>query len=107
MRPLRSSTCLRTPQRARARARFSILMVTLSSFFLCSAAFCQTGGIRGRVTDAETDAQLPGANVIVRAVELGRSDSVETAGVRGAATDGEGRFAIDGLSAGSYTVRVS
>ncbi len=85
-------------------------LTSLFFFFLFGyLAFGQSGGIRGRVTDAETGASLPGANVIVRAADGSvRADSTEAAGgLRGAATDGEGRFLLDGLPAGGYTLRAS
>lgn len=76
--------------------------------FLESPAFGQTGGIRGEVRDAETGMSLAGANVIVRSAESGdRSNSTENGDVRGAAADGEGRFLIEGLPAGGYSIRIT
>jgi hypothetical protein len=91
---------------------FLYLVLIVTNLFLSTAglpAFAQSGGIRGRVTDAETGAPLPGANVLVRAAEGSvRADSTEAAGgMSGTAADGEGHFLIDHLPAGGYTLRVS
>jgi TonB-dependent SusC/RagA subfamily outer membrane receptor len=53
------------------------------------------GSISGTVTDAKSGEPLPGANV--RIEELSR----------GAATDEEGNYTIEGLENGAYTIKVS
>ncbi|MBL0174303.1 MAG: TonB-dependent receptor [Ignavibacteria bacterium] len=53
------------------------------------------GGIAGSVTDAETRAPLVGANVTLPRLQ------------RGATTDADGRFRIDGVPVGSHTARVT
>lgn len=67
-------------------------MRVLALLLLTSVASAQTGGLAGRVTDAETAIPLPGATVQV--------------GERGAVTDADGSFRLDGLSAGTTTVTV-
>ncbi|MEM9998814.1 MAG: TonB-dependent receptor [Bacteroidota bacterium] len=54
-----------------------------------------TGTIAGRVTDAVTGEALPGATVVVVGTTLG------------AATDAEGRYTIDEVSAGTRVLRAS
>lgn len=55
----------------------------------------QDGKIRGKVTDRETGLPLSGANVFIEGTAMG------------AATDVNGEYIILGLSAGTYTIRVS
>ena len=59
----------------------------------------QTASISGVVTDASDGAPLAGANVVLRA-----EGSPGVAG--GAATDLEGRYRIDGIAPGTYTLDV-
>ena len=54
-----------------------------------------TGSISGKVMDAETGEALPGATVLLKGTSLG------------AATDLNGRYIIQGVPAGSYTIRVT
>ena len=56
------------------------------------AAWAQTGTISGRVTDVATGEALPGVNVVIPNTTVG------------AATDGEGRYQLAGLQAGTYTL---
>ncbi len=58
-------------------------------------ALAQTGSISGVITDAETGSPLPGANVIIPALDIG------------AAADANGYYAIDEVPPGDYTLRVS
>ena len=91
------------------RPKFSptLLAFVFFVFIFGFLAFGQSGGIRGQVTDVETGLPLPGANVLVRPVESGRErDSMEYA-ARGAAADAEGRFLIERLDPGSYSLHVS
>ena len=71
----------------------------LSLFTLClifsATAFAQSGTITGTVTDESSGETLPSVNVYV--VEL----------QRGAATDSQGEFTIEGVEYGTYTVRAS
>lgn len=71
----------------------------LSLFMLClifsAPALAQTGTITGTVTDQSSGETLPSVNVYI--VEL----------QRGAATDAQGEFTIEGVEYGTYTVRAS
>jgi TonB-linked SusC/RagA family outer membrane protein len=71
----------------------------LSLFTLClifsATAFAQTGTITGAVTDESSGETLPSVNVYI--VEL----------QRGAATNAQGEFTIEGVEYGTYTVRAS
>ncbi|PAU94187.1 hypothetical protein CK503_08210 [Aliifodinibius salipaludis] len=71
----------------------------LSLFTLClifsATAFAQSGTITGTVTDESSGETLPSVNVYV--VEL----------QRGAATNAQGEFTIEGVEYGTYTVRAS
>lgn len=62
--------------------------------FMPAQAYAQTGQISGTVREA-AGAPLPGVNVVVDGTG------------RGAATDADGRFVIDRLEAGSYTLVAS
>ena len=67
----------------------SDLMKLYSAIFLIfSNLVAQGGAVSGRVTDSTNDSPLIGANVILEGTSLG------------AATDGEGRYKIEGLDAG-------
>ncbi|UCH62518.1 MAG: TonB-dependent receptor [Fidelibacterota bacterium] len=65
----------------------------------------ETGKIAGRVIDAETQAALGGANVIVSAVWID-DEEVELESSPGAATDMQGEYFVLNLRPGQYTVRV-
>ncbi|MEF8939080.1 MAG: TonB-dependent receptor [Salinivenus sp.] len=66
----------------------------LSALPLVGPAHAQsTGAVTGRVVDAEAGRPLPGVNVVVDGTG------------RGASTGPEGRFVVDGLDAGTYTLR--
>ncbi len=71
----------------------------LSLYTLClifsATAFAQSGTITGTVTDQSSGETLPSVNVYV--VEL----------QRGAATNAQGEFTIEGVDYGTYTVRAS
>ena len=58
-------------------------------------AFAQTGTVTGTVTDAETGETIPGANVALTEIN------------RGAATNVDGVYTINGVPVGTYTLRVS
>ncbi len=67
-----------------------IFIALISSY---SLVFCSAGSITGRVVDETTQEPLPQANVII----------FETK--KGAATDEEGYFRIEGLDPGVYNVQ--
>jgi outer membrane receptor protein involved in Fe transport len=61
----------------------------------CAHSAAAQGRIAGTVTDAQTGEQLIGVNIIVQGT------------TQGAATDLDGRYAIDDLKSGAYNLRVS
>lgn len=71
---------------------YKILLLTL---FATSIAFSQAGRISGKVTDQETGEALVGANVILVGTSLG------------AATDINGEYVVNNVTAGQYNVRAS
>ncbi|WP_263786128.1 TonB-dependent receptor [Salinibacter grassmerensis] len=66
--------------------------------FIPAAAAQSSGTVTGQVTDGETGRPLPSVNVIVEG-------SGDDARPRGTSTGPHGRFTVDGLVAGVYTVR--
>jgi TonB-dependent receptor len=60
-----------------------------------SSLYAQFGTITGQVTDAETGERLPGANVIVKGTSFGDASGVD------------GRYAINRIPTGSYTLEIS
>ena len=68
--------------------------VGLLLFFPLIASAQSTGVVQGTVTDGQ-ERPLPGANVAVQGLQ------------RGAATQADGSYRIDGLAPGEYTLRVS
>ncbi len=75
------------------RLMLSLLFVSLISQNVAA----QSSVLQGRVTDAETGHPLPGANVVVTAVETRT----------GAATNLDGDFRVPNLPFGNYSVEVS
>lgn len=59
------------------------------------AAVAQTGEIAGTVTDAESGESLPGVNVVIEGTQ------------KGASTDADGAYVIEGVEPGTYAVRAS
>ena len=76
-------------------ARYTRHLLSLVVLCWSTMAFAQSGGVTGKLIDADTEEPLIGANVLI----------VENS--RGAATDLDGSFTISGLSYGTYTLRVS
>ncbi|MQY78183.1 MAG: hypothetical protein GH151_03185 [Bacteroidetes bacterium] len=70
-------------------------IIILSLLITSSSIYAQTGSIRGRVVDKETNIEVIGANVIIKGT------------YKGAATDFGGNFFITGLTAGDYDIEVS
>ena len=62
-----------------------------------SPAVAQTGAIEGRVLEAESDASIPTANVVLS----------QDGQVRGTTTDADGRFRLEDLPPAEYVVEVS
>ena len=93
--PYGDTSAPRVPPSWSRRRVLGLVALLLLSLGGRGEAFGQTGTIRGQVVDATTQETLPGVNVILAGTQ------------RGAATDGEGRFVIDGLPAGTYAVQAS
>ena len=70
-------------------------VLTILPVVLFSAAFAQTGIIRGTIIDAKTDEPLIGASVLVEGT------------TNGAAADLDGNYIIQNVPAGTYTLVVS
>jgi len=79
------------------RTVISLVVLFASGLVIAIPAQAQDGTVRGRVVSAETSDPLPDANVVVR------TDALE----EGTSTDADGRFALSGLPAGSWTLRVT
>lgn len=74
------------------RILVTTLFVSLSLFLIPTATAQSTGTVAGTVIDADTDAPLPGVNVVLRGTE------------RGAATGSDGQFQIAEVASGTYTL---
>ncbi len=73
-----------------------LLLLSFLNFLFLSSAFSQTTSkISGEVVDAITGDPLPGANVLIVGTSIGSS------------TDINGDYEIQGVPAGSYSVRVA
>ncbi len=71
-------------------------VLLLTSLFSISSVFAQgSGTLQGRVVDNKTGETLGGANILVQKTTLGT------------AADMDGRFAIHGIPAGKWSIRVS
>lgn len=71
-----------------------ILFVALSQLITLTV-FAQTGSITGVITDAKTNETIIGANVVIQGTSVG------------AATDIEGKFTINNVKPGTYSLSVS
>ena len=80
--------------RLRVRPSFWLWAV-LFVVSIAAASTATAGSVTGRVVDADTGDPLAFSNVIVVGTE------------RGAITDDSGRFTIDGLDTGTYSIKVS
>ncbi|HKK44960.1 MAG TPA: SusC/RagA family TonB-linked outer membrane protein [Balneolaceae bacterium] len=63
--------------------------------FMAGAAFGQSGSLTGKVTDKSSGEALPGVNIFIPGLQ------------RGAATDAQGKYTIDDIDYGTYTVRAT
>jgi TonB-linked SusC/RagA family outer membrane protein len=72
-----------------------VLASLVFSLLVAPAALAQTGTVEGTVTDAETGETVAGANVALTEIS------------QGAATTAEGEYTIEGVPAGTYTLRVT
>lgn len=72
-----------------------LLLIAIACLVSFGSAFAQSGTITGTVTDQSSGETLPSVNVFI--VEL----------QRGAATNAQGEFTIEGVDYGTYTVRAS
>jgi len=72
-----------------------LLLMIIACLVSFGSAFGQSGTITGTVTDQSSGETLPSVNVFI--VEL----------QRGAATNAQGEFTIEGVDYGTYTVRAS
>ncbi len=77
------------------KLKLILLIVTFISIMNSGAIAQNTGSVSGKITDKNTNEELIGANVLVSGTNIGAS------------TDIDGKYTIKGLSAGSYTIRIS
>jgi outer membrane receptor protein involved in Fe transport len=71
------------------------LIIFFCSLVLQSGFAQESGNLAGQIVDAKTGEGLPGVNIIIKGTYYG------------AATDVAGKFRINAISAGSYTVEIS
>lgn len=72
---------------------FSLML--LCTLFTFNSALAQTGTLSGVVTERSSGDPLPGANLLINDLELGAS------------TDADGRYIIENIPAGTYSIRVN
>ena len=73
----------------------TVVLATTLLFLFPEHLWSQAGRVSGRVTDAETGAKLPGANVVVAATNIGT------------VADFDGEFSLLRVPAGGQTVRIT
>jgi iron complex outermembrane receptor protein len=83
----------KTAWRIFPKARQVLLILGMSA----AAAFSQTATLRGKISDAQTGAGLPQANIMLTGANV----------ITGAAASLDGRFEVTGIPAGTYSARVS
>jgi len=71
----------------------NLLFICILAFLIANICFAES--ITGTVVDEQTGNSIAGANIVLKGTKLG------------AATDSEGRFAIDGLEPGNYGLKVT
>ena len=76
--------------------RLNIIIIAL----FCSIYMAAQGLVKGHVADKQTDERLQFVNVTVTNAATGKM-------VKGAITDAEGSFKIDGLADGKYNLTVA
>lgn len=74
---------------------FRQFLLMLAGLFFTAFVYGQTGTVKGVVKDKSTGETLPGANVLVKG------------SLKGASTDFDGQYTLDGVPAGSNTIEVS
>lgn len=82
-----------------ARARRTWCLTFVLAFLMAGAVSAQSGGVTGKVTLAGGGRALPGAVVTVL-----NANGVEAAKT---STRSDGSYRVNGLSAGTYTIRIS
>jgi outer membrane receptor protein involved in Fe transport len=79
----------------KAKLNLKKTIITLLFVIIGVTAFAQTGRISGKVSDSKTGETLIGVTVKIAGTTTGAS------------TDVEGRYSINGVNAGTYTIEVS
>ncbi len=69
--------------------------ILLFLFFISAGLYAQNGGVQGTIQDSKTGELLPGVNVILKGTYYG------------AASDFNGKYSINNVSPGTYTLEVS
>ena len=79
-----------------SKLKLAVILIILSFFIIPSGLRAQkTASIYGVVTEQETGEPLVGVNILIKGTYYG------------VATDEQGRFRIDGISPGVYSIRVT
>lgn len=72
--------------------RYTLFILLFSAGIVFSQT---TGSVSGKITDAKTNEELPGVNIILKGTYYG------------AATDLRGRYQIEAINPGNYTIEIS